>query len=225
MKKFLALLMLMLCILPAAHADEDGLTITHSNLFITDDMAYFFARIENATSGSVPTATGKFVLYDKDGNELYTNEYVAPTPVNVNLEPGDYLYFVDSFYIGDLDLPEDFSYELSFDQLSERPSLQKILCEAELVPANASDDSCYVYITATNTTDEMLHDLYFIAGVYDAEGDLIYVDYISLGSRLALHPGSTLTASINIHSHIMKYYQANNITPASVRAMVCYIGE
>ena len=94
-----------------------------------------------------------------------------------------------------------------------------IPCDIELYYPGPDSWDNTLFVTFTNNSDTMLHDFEIIAAMYATDGDLIFVNQRSY-SEVGVHPGSTVTISITIGNDSVKYFNAHNITPDRLDAIV-----
>ena len=92
----------------------------------------------------------------------------------------------------------------------EYPESYAVLPSEATFELNGNYDN-YIYTTFTNTTPDILYDLYLTSALFDAEGNLIFVDGNS-SSSVGVHPQNTVTLKTYIDGDILKYYQAHGIT-------------
>ena len=225
MKKFLALLLIALCVCASASA-EGKLTVSQKNLYVFDgeDNGYFFAKVENTGDEAVGLDSGKLVAFSDTDEILISESYVSSCPSGVVLEPGESVYVSEFLWDSALKDASVADYKFSVDTGNWATKIVRIPCEVSY-ELDASDVyNNYVYVTFTNPLKEPMYDLYAAVALLDAEGNLLFVDGNS-ASSIAVHPGSTVTMRMRIDSDLIEYYAAHGLTVATADAMVCYEAE
>lgn len=214
------------CFLVTPAFAEGKVKATEKNLilFPGDNDGYFFAKIENVGDAAVCVGSGDLVLFNEDDDILLTESWMTTIPSYVMLEPGEFLYLGEYLWDSVLEGATLGDYKFSIGTDSDETTVTRMACEAQLALEGANSYDNYVYVTFTNTTDETVFSIYVSVAIYDAEGNLIFVDY-DLLSDTAIHPGSTVTQRLYVDSDLMDYYEANGITPTTVEAIVCFSEE
>ncbi len=222
MKKFavLSLVFIIMAMLSVSAFAEGELTVTQDSLFIfdNDDDGYFCAKVENTGDEPVYYRSGELNLYDEDNNAFVTEKYVSTSPSSFYLEPGDFAYIKESIYDKKLlETPVNrYDFAVTTDKWGSKYT--PIPCEADF---NFSGDSSgsQVFITFTNNTEDLMHDLYFTAALFDANDTLVSVvstDY----AYIALHPGASATVMLNMNSWVVKHLAAHDLAPVRVEGYV-----
>lgn len=224
MKKTLALLLAIVCILSVAACAEGKIKATQKTLclFPGEDNAYFFAKIENVGDQPMGVGTGSLVMFTADDEILAVKDYISALPSHVLLQPGEYVYVRDFLWESALADAEVGDYKFSLEDYSYPVEIQRIPCEATFEIKGADSFENYIYVSFTNNDAEEKYGAYISAALLDAEGNVVYAEASSLGT-VAVHPGSTVTVKVNIDNDMVKYFNANGIEPVSVDAMVCYM--
>ena len=225
-KKFLSALLAMILLFSTAALAEGKLKVTDKNLFIFpgENTGYFYAKVENVGDAPAGIDSGNLVIFSEDDEILLSKSYITTLPNYVILDAGDYLYIKEFLWDNSLKNVSIGDYKLSIPTTKRNRTVSKLPCEATFDLTDTDGFNNYVYVTFTNTTEEVLHNLYIVAALYDTEGTLIFVDSASLSS-ISVHPNSTITVEIYVDRDLMDYYAANGITPAAVDAMVCITNE
>ena len=223
MKKMVVLVLtfVLACCFVATAVAEGKLTVIAKNLieFAGDDTGYFYAKIENTGDEAIGIESCKLVAFSAEDDILISDSYITSTPSYVLLDPGEVVYASDFIWESVLTDADVVDYKFSVGSSKTGNEIVFIPCEARHEFIN--EYSNYVYVTFTNTTDEVKYDFYITAALFDIEGNLVYVDS-SILSYMGIHPGSTITRQMSISSDLVKYYKAKGIEIASVEATVCY---
>ena len=225
MKRIFALVLaLTICLFSAAALAEGKLTVTEKNLieFEDSDTAYFFAKVENTGDAAIGVGSGKLVAFSADDEVLVSENYVCTSPNGAILQPGEALYVSELIWESALESSDIADYKFSMETDDYGAPLKFVPCEAA-VEMNGEYDS-YIYITLTNDTEETQYGLYVTAALYDAEGNLIFVNGRS-ADDVGIYPGSTVTFRMYIDSDFVGYYVNAGIEPAAVDAYVCFEAE
>ncbi|MCQ2437773.1 MAG: hypothetical protein MJ099_05195 [Clostridia bacterium] len=223
MKKFIALLLAVACMLTVVALADAELTVLAKNYIELpdDDNAYFYAKLYNSGDAGCYVASGKLVGFSSKDDILVTEEYVSSTPSSLWLEPGDYCYVDESIWEDVLKEDDVVDYRYAVSTGNYGSKYYTLDCTAEFdLDYNYNN---YVYVTATNTTNEIIADYVFTVALYDQNGDLIYVTYSS-DSSTYLHPGATITKRIYISSDLAENYKYQNTIPTTVDA-IFYVKE
>lgn len=226
MKKITALLLTLMFLFSSTALAEGKLKATEKNLFVYtgDDNGYFFAKVENVGDSAVGVDSGDLVIFSEDDDIILSDSYVTTLPSYVVLQPGDYLYVKKFLWDSSLKNATIGDYKFSMPIRKSTKTFTKIPCEATYKLEGTESYDNYAYVTFTNTMEDPIFDFYVVVALYDADGNLIFVDSNSL-SNVAIHPGSTVTTKLYIDRDLMEYYKMNNINPATVDAMVLYPNE
>ena len=223
MKKFavfslVLILAALLCL--SAFADAE-LTITEETLFIydNDDDGYFFAKVEN--TGDAPTyyRTGVLEILDDDGNAFITKNYVSSSPYGVYLEPGESAYVRDSIWDKALLDTHVSGYNFTVTPDTWGTKYRHIPCDAEFYYSTDSTYDNDMFVTFSNDSDDLLHDIAIVAALYDENDTLLYVYSTSYGN-IAIHPGGTITIMLDINGTLCKHLNAYEYTPVRIEGFV-----
>lgn len=224
-KKVLSVLLVLMLLLSVAALGEGKLKITQKNLIIYsgDDSGYFYAKVENVGDAPIGVGYGDLVLFSEDDEIILTENYVSPSPSGAILQPGEYLYIKEYLWDDALLTTPVADYKFSLPSSDRADEMGKVPCEGTF-ELSGDKYGNYIYVTFTNTTGMPRYDFYVNVALFDAEGNLIFVDSDKLSS-LAIHPEGTVTLKLYIDSSMMEHYLLNNIVPNSVDAIVCYLNE
>lgn len=226
MKKLTALLLCLCLTLGCATALAAGkLTVTQETyvplLRYDTYYGYIFAEVTNTGDKNVEFGNGIFEILTADGDpqesvDLYTcyPEVLAPG------ETG-YAFRYDS--CGNATSLEDIGdYTLTVSGKAAKEEVTpRVSVTANLKMETYSWGDPYGVLTVmlSNTSEQDVQDLRGAYGVYDAEGKLLYADNIYNIDSLLLPAGQTVGFHQQIDSAIAEYWAANNITPATVKAI------
>lgn len=223
MKRMVSLLLILVFAFLASASAEGKLKVTEKNLIVYTgkDSGSFYAKIENVGDAAVGVDSGDLVVFSEDDDILLSESYITTSPSYVVLQPGDYLYAKKFLWDSSLKNAAIGDYKFSIPTRKSTSVFTKIPCEAtfELLGTDSYDN--YIYVTFSNPLDAPTYEFYIAAALHDANGNLLFVDSNVLSS-IAVHPGSTITAKLYIDSDLVEYYEANDLVPASVDAMVLY---
>lgn len=227
MKKFavfglVMILAAMLCL--SAYADAK-LTPTEATLFIydDDDDGYFFAKVENTGDAPAYFRSGMLEILDDDGNAFITKNYVGSSPYGIYLEPGEFAYVRESIWDKALLETNVSDYNFTVSQDNWGTKYHTIPCDAEFYYSTESTYDNEMFITFSNDSGDLLHDIAVVAALYDENDMLIYVYSTSYGN-IAIHPGGTITVMLDVNSQVAKHLNTNELTPARIDGFV-YVEE
>ncbi len=223
MKKLVALILILSCILTFSACAEGKIKVTHKNLIVFegDDSGYLYARIENTGDAAIGVGTGSLVCFTEDDEILLTESFIASYPSYITLLPGEYVYANSFIWNGALQDGKIADYKLSFEKYNYTSEYLLVPCEATFdLPGKDSYEN-YLYVTFTNPTDQIISDFKISAALYDAQNTLLFADGASTGS-VAVHPSSSVTVRINVPNDVVTYYHVHNLVPTTVDALVQY---
>lgn len=225
MKKFIALMLCLLMLVPTCLA-EGKLSVTQKNLFVFDgkDSGYFYAKVENTGDAPIGVDSGSLVAFSPDDEIVVTQDYITAYPGRVLLEPGEYVYVNKFLWDSALKDSEISDYKFSLDSKENATEVVDVPCEVSLDLQGADSYDNYIYVTFTNPSEETVYGFFVTVALTDEQGDLIFVDGDS-ADNLGVHAGSTVTVKIYVDNDLMEYYEAHQLKPSSVDAMVCYAEE
>ena len=223
MKKFaiftLVLILAALLCIPAFAAAE--LTVTDATLFIydDDDDGYFFAVVENTGDAPAYYRSGVLEILDDDGNAFITKNYVSSSPYGIYLEPGDSAYVRESIWDKTLLETKVGGYNFTVTTDTWGTKYREIPCDAEFYYSTESTYDNEMFVTFTNDSDDLLHDIAIVAALYDEDDTLLYVYSTSYGN-IAIHPGGTITIMLDVNSALAKHLNAYDYTPVRIVGLV-----
>lgn len=225
-KKIFALLLAMLLLCAACASAEGKLVVDQKQLYLIEgtEYGYFYAKVENTGDAAVGIDDGKFVGFSASDDIILSQSYLSTSPSSMILQPGEYAYVAQTFWEEALKDSPVTDFKFSISEGSYSIAYEKVPCEATFDFKGVDTYENYLYVTFTNTTEQPQYDFYITAALLDASGNILYVTTNSLSS-IALHPGSAVTVKIYMDDTMLKYYQAHDLTPASVDAMVYYRAE
>ena len=202
---------------------EGKLKTTEKNLvvFNGEDNGYFYAKVENIGDTAVGVDSGDLVIFSENDDIILSTSYVTTSPSYVVLEPNDYLYVKEFLWDSALENVSVSDYIFSIGTRKSDSTITKVPCEAEIALEGIDSYNNYINVTFTNTASEPIYNYFIVAALYDAEGQLVFVESTSMNNA-ALHPASTITLQLYVDSDLMEYYAANDIVLTTADAMVCY---
>lgn len=225
MKKLVSILLaLALCLGCTSALAAGKLNVVQENThFITYygySNYYAYAKVENTGDKAIKINDGVVEVYDAEGSAISSNDW--PETYACYLQPGEYTYVKFQCYEGfdDGAVPDDYAMTLTGKSDKEYTNV-RFPVETEL-KLNVQEDKWntydYMYATVTNNTDEVVYDLKVVLALLDAEGNILCVESDSLYS-VGLAPGSSVVVRQYISDDFKEYFEANNLTPASVDAI------
>lgn len=224
MRKYISLILILLLVMSSIAAAEGKLTVTAKNLleFDGDDTGYFFAKVENTGDAPIGLGNGKLVAFSANDDILISSEYISSYPNYILLEPGENAFVREFIWEQTLVDNDIVDYKFSASPYKYVTKTSTVPCEVygEL----DSDYSNYVYVTFTNTTDEIKYGFYTTIALWDTEGNLIFVNGDSADTT-GVYPGSTITRKVYVDSDCIKHFKAHGIEIANIEATVRYEAE
>jgi len=225
MKKFMCLLLIMLLVLPSVALAAGDLKVTSKNLLefdgeYTSDTAYFYAKVENVGDAPIAVGYGKLVAFDDDDEILFSEEYIASHPADILLQPGEYVYMSEYIWENVLESTNVADYKFSASEEKYPVQYIQIPCEATF-ELHATGDDNYLYVTFTNSTEDMLQNLYASVALLDDAGTLLFATGSEL-KDISVHSGSTITVRFEVESKFVEYYTKNNLEPTTIDALMFY---
>ena len=130
---------------------------------------------------------------------------------------GEFVYVRDSVWESNLKNSDVADYKISFETRERGSELNLIPCET--VFNFKGDFDNYIYVTFTNTSNDILYGAYVTVVLYDKEENLIYVDSNSYSS-LGIHPESTVTVKQYVDNDMLKYYSTHHVEVEKAQAFV-----
>lgn len=227
MKRLLCVILaLTLAITCAATAFAAGkLKVAEENLEVYEAYsgydAYLYAVMTNEGDDPVEFNAGMFEVLNPDGDSIDANEYISCMPSIIN--PGEKGYVRDYISVDDAESADyiaDYSFTSSGKTADENTNVA-IDCTATVAMRPYSYTSTTKNMTAvlavTNNTDETLYEINAVFAIHDADGKLIYVDYIS-PYNVGILPGSTIELVSQINSEAVEAWEKNGVKPASIES-------
>jgi hypothetical protein len=224
MKRFLALLLTLCCVMVLATTAlaDAKISVTDKKLitFEGDWSGYFFAKVENTgDTGAYVGYDGTLVCFDSDDDIILTDNYISTCPSGIYLEPGETAFIKNSILETELKKSTVADYKFSIKADDYGYTYSAMNAEATISYEGADSYDNYIYVTFTNTTEDVIYGLYAVAAMYDQNGALMFVDY-EYTSTFGVHPGSTITAKVDIDKDLVNYYTRESLTPTTVEAIV-----
>ncbi len=224
MKRFLALLLTLCCVMAlATTALADAKISVMDKKLITFEgewSGYFFAKVENTgDTGAYVGYDGMLVCFNSDDEILLTDNYISTCPSGIYLEPGETAYIKNTVLETELEKSTVATYKFSIKADDYGYTYTAMNAEATISYAGANSYDNYIYVTFTNTTEDVIYGLYAVAAMYDQNGALMFVDY-EYTSTFGIHPGSTITAKVDIDKDLVNYYTRELLTPTTAEAVV-----
>ncbi|NMD38534.1 MAG: hypothetical protein GYA87_07655 [Christensenellaceae bacterium] len=220
MKKLLAFLIAFLFMPNIAFAEGDLQVVDSNLIFVNNKNGYFFASVQNKGDKPVCYDNGVLNIVDKEGKTVFSNDFIRLSPYTSTINPGEYMYVMDR-YISIENIKDTEGLEPQFTVTAIEPEDEYAIFENEATfEINDALEGSYMYVTFTNTSDEVKYDIAYSIALLDADGKIIFCDdkYTGLG----LHPNATVTASIYINDDIIEHFAENNIVPVKADAVVKY---
>lgn len=226
MKKLVSILLtLALCLGCTCALAAGKLNVVQENTyFVVTDYSknyYAYAKVENSGDKAIMVNDGLLEVYDAEGTAITSSDW--PETYARYLQPGEYTYVSFSCYEGFEEGAEPNDYALTLTGKANKDNTNvRFPVETEL-KLNVQEDEWntydYMYATVTNSTDEVVYDLYVVLALLDADGNILYVESEGLYGSVGLNPGSSITVRAYISSDFMEYFEKNNLTPTSVDAI------
>lgn len=228
MKKFFcSLLVLVLALAMALPAFAAGkLVVSDETMTVCESYsgytAYIFAVLENTGDKPVEFNAGLIELLDADGESIDAEDYLYSYPTI--LDPGQKAYLKEYINVDDAesaDYIDDYTLSVSGKSASENTNVA-LDCTAEvgMKPYSYTSSSEYLTatITVTNNLDETVREIYAAYALYDADGKVMYVDYVS-PSHVGLPAGQTIELDSQIDSTLVEQWEKDGVEPASIEVI------
>ncbi|HIU47156.1 MAG TPA: hypothetical protein IAC59_07840 [Candidatus Fimadaptatus faecigallinarum] len=228
MKKFFcSLLVLVLALAMALPAFAAGkLVVSDETMTVCESYsgytAYIFAVLENTGDKPVEFNAGLIELLDADGESIDAEDYLYSYPTI--LDPGQKAYLKEYINVDDAesaDYIDDYTLSVSGKSASENTNVA-LDCTAEvgMKPYSYTSSSEYLTatITVTNNLDETVREIYAAYALYDADGKVMYVDYVS-PSYVGLPAGQTIELDSQIDSTLVEQWEKDGVEPASIEVI------
>lgn len=221
-----ALVLVMLLGAPGVVRAEGVITVQETNLVVMESGGYgcFFAEVENTGDAPMGVGNGTLVVYTPDGGILLAENYISTTPANLLLQPGERAYMRYYIWNEALTQAQVGNYQFAVGKADWTSEAEQLACEAELKLAGVGGYENYVYVTYTNTGDEVQYNHCINVVLWDEAGELVYADSYSTG-RVGVHPGSTVTVSVYLDGNLLDGLAQQNRTPVTAAAQVLWTGQ
>ena len=224
--KRLLILIFCLLLLPALALAAGKLEIVQQNLyqfggepFEAFGEAIYYAKVQNTGDAPISAGTGTLKLYGENGDVLAQETYVATSPRDVILQPGEYVYVRQRLFNSILQEQRAADYEYVIEESNRPAAFERIAAETSFdFPDNGSYAN-YVYATFTNATDKPGYNFDITVALLDKAGNILFVEGAAM-EYMAVHPGSTLTLRETVGIDFIEYYKAHGLEAATVDAIV-----
>jgi hypothetical protein len=221
MKRCFCVILALLCVISATAFAEGKLTVSQKSLFEldADDSGYFYAKIENTGDAPIGVGYGKLVAFSANDDILISKDYVSTYPSNIVLNPGEYAYARESLWESMLESNDIADYKFSIAASDYASEVDRLPCTVEFSTLDENSYDNYVYVTFTNTGESILYGCYITAALFDADGNLLYVDGNSYDS-MGVHPGSTVTLKLYVNNDLVAYFARHSLKADKADAVV-----
>ena len=227
MKKFciLALVLALLCVLPALAEEKDPLVVTQENFHVLDGYSvygYYYGKVENTGDKPIRIDSGELEIYDPDGNTLVTSTYLGRYAEY--LQPGEYTYVYFTQKVDGVETADqvgDFKVTVTSKEASDKVSFRlpgESYYEDDVQEGYWTHD--YVTTDVINDCDQTVYDISIVRALLDADGNILYMDFDSMYSYKGLTSGSSIVLRRTMSSSFLEYFEKNGIVPASVDTIV-----
>lgn len=223
MKRCAAIILVLICMFTAFAYAEGTLTVTAKNLIeIKDDStAYFFAKIENTGNESIVSGYGSLEGLSSDDEAIISEDYIATLPSDLILKPGEYAYVGEHIWERALEDVDIATCDFYISSGNNGFGTDTLICEATFDMEDEHTYQNYVYVTFTNTTEEIVYGCIITVALFNDADEILFVAGDSFDA-LGIHPGNTVTIRLQIDSDIVEHFRANSITPTKADAIVYY---
>ena len=213
-----AALLLMLC---AGSALADGQATITRQLAQTYDygdvfFTYYFAEVQNTGDAPIVLNGGTLELYNAEGGTIYSAQVYNCYPSV--LGPGEIGYVREYTNMDTPDAVASYRFDLSASPASEG-SVSYLTCTPSFEQSTLYENETSTTITATltNPQSETARGIMVVYALYDASGNLLFVDTLS-ATYLGLPSGSTVELNTVVDGEIETAWNAQGIKPASAQA-------
>ncbi len=227
MKKIVSLLLalcLTLCCTAALAAGK--LEVTQEAYYAVESyssyIGYLFAEVTNTGDSNVEFGSGVMEILSESGDVTDTDEIYSCYPSV--LAPGQKGYIVNHTYTDATQLSDIADHTLTVvgKTSKEETAAQLDVTEAKAEKYEQWDTTYYrIVVTITNNTEETVYDANVVAGVCDADGNLLYVGTDTL-YNLGIPAGSTMEVRIDMDNDMVEKWLADGTEPAAAEA-VCFV--
>lgn len=225
-KGWMALCAAMLLMLCAGTALADGQATITRQLAQTYDygdvfFTYYFAEVQNTGDAPIVLDGGKLELYNAEGGTIYSAQVYNCYPSV--LGPGEIGYVREYTNMDTPDAVASYRFDLSASPASTG-SVSYLTCESSFEQKTLYEDQTSTTITArlTNPQQETLRGIMTVYALYDATGNILFVDTLS-ATYLGLPAGSTVELSTVVDGEIEATWNAQGVAPASAKAIAYVI--
>ncbi len=227
MKKFAAVLLALCLTLSCTAALAAGkLEVAQENYipteFYSGFVGYLFAEVTNTGDKNVEFNDGVIEVLNEDGDVTETDSIYAAYPSI--LAPGETGYVMNNVWANDADSLSDIAdHTLTVTGKTSKEETYPRLDTSAVVESYDRSGTTYyrVVLTITNNTSETVYDAMMVAGVYDADGKLLYVGTDGL-YNVGIPAGAAVETRIDVDSTVGDYWTKNEVTPVSVNSICWY---
>ncbi|MDR1569660.1 MAG: hypothetical protein LBS72_04140 [Oscillospiraceae bacterium] len=210
---FIAALLMVLCACTNAFAAGKA-TVTKETFYVVPYLSRYagtvYGEITNTGDKPVVIDSGVYELFDVDGEAVASSSIYSVYPKII--EPGDQAYFYitedveGSTSSGDID---DYSVTIIGKSTSnEYKYLPVVATFSEGLEYNKS--RIYNYkVSVENSTDSVQYNIEMVVALFDADGNLLYVDKDS-AYGVGVFPGSKIEFKGEISSSIQNQLNASH---------------
>lgn len=223
MKRLIVLLLVLVCLFPAAALGDGKLSITDKNLIVYegDDSGYLFAKVQNTGDADVGVGYGSLAAFSENDEIIFTDGYISSTQGRINLKPGEYTYVSEYIWETALETTAVADYKFSMKPDGNADKMERVVSKAIIDLGDANSYNHYIYVTFTNTTDVVWDRFNVTVALIGNDGRLLFADGDTTDD-ISLHPGGTITKKIYIRHDLVEYYERNDLKPDSVDSIVSY---
>lgn len=226
MKKFAAMILALCLTLSCTAAFAAGkLEVTQENYvpveFYSSFMGFLFAEVTNTGDSNVEFNDGVVEVLNEDGDVVEIDNIYSAYPYI--LAPGETGYVMNTTYANDAQSVSDIAdHTLTITgKTSKEDAFARLDVDAKIEAYDTWSSTYYrVTFTITNNTDATVYDTKLVAGVYDADGKLIYAGTDTL-YNVGIPAGTTVEARVDVDSSVSDYWLKNDIVPVSVNS-ICW---
>lgn len=228
MKRILCLMIVFILWLGAVPALAAGkLSVLQENFYYMPSFlnyGYAYAKVENIGDKPMKVNAGVLEIFDENGEVLTSTDYMEAYATY--LQPGEYTYVQMYEELEAGQIPGD--YLMTLTGKSESKSVAyRLPVEASFELGVKGDwwTYDYMYATVSNPTEDILYNVAVVFALYDAEGNIIYLDSKDLYNEVGIMPGQSVMLRVEISSIFMEQYKMNGVVPTSVDALAYVLME
>ncbi len=230
MKKFAALVLALCLTLSCTAALAAGkLEVSQESYvpvaFYSSFMGCLFAEVTNTGDNNVEFNDGIVEVLNEDGEVVEIENIYSAYPYI--LAPGETGYVMTTVYANDATSLSDIAdHSLTITgKTCKEDAFTHLDVDAKVESYDSWGTTYYrVVFTITNNTSETIYNARTVAGVYDAEGKLLYAGADTL-YNVGIPAGTTVEARVDVDSSISAYWLDSGVTPASVNALCWFENE